>query len=344
MADAYAGDSEAKRLIRAWFWSEASLPTVTEPAIVLASRDGGDLECLKRLGASQGSVIAVDRNAQALKKCEGKHGSFANFVHGDVGLVLGHIAPSSVYLDFCGCFGEETFSATRKAFEKCGHVGVVLQMGREAGEPFKFATLDELRRWIIVDLERTATLTRREMRMVKASLRNNSKLAQKATELERGNNPVTGWDALGGWCFPKRFNRYVAPQDLGARESESGLRSLDARVETLLTCLQYSTAKPTQATQRAAYRGHRVPMMHLTIQPGDDPVAHQMPVLYSDEACRFWKAAWALKSQRFRVAAGISDSSVPALRAHMSRGTYWPGIEAQMKKAPKSMRQRELSK
>lgn len=140
----YAGDSYRKRIARVYMLqaiaaaraNHAINPTPERPLVLLLG-EGRDAALLSMSGFAMNSVVAFDRDADAVARFEDSEtGEILarmglTVFHGDVREAL-ELNPRVAWLDFCSPLNATTFEIIADYSRVCDFLCVVLSMGRDA--------------------------------------------------------------------------------------------------------------------------------------------------------------------------------------------------------------------
>lgn len=137
--DTYRGESYAKKIARFYFWKRYLADFQDwkrHPVLVLASRNGGDIQVLRSLGVPSDQIVAIDNNEKAARECSERLG--IKVVVADVVSFLKDTKQlfGCVFLDFCGPISDakmRDFEAAAERVVTDGIVGVAVLRGREKG-------------------------------------------------------------------------------------------------------------------------------------------------------------------------------------------------------------------
>jgi hypothetical protein len=152
----YKGESDAKKLLRFSYWSEArdllEDRFFTGRHLVLSSQEGGDISTLLWMGVDPKNIIAVDTNKNALDAAKDKYKEYeVPFIHGNVFDLdvrpkkkkNGRTTPAvvSAFFDFCAPLSIEMIDKvvvwTRINLSTDAALGIAVLRARERDEVFK---------------------------------------------------------------------------------------------------------------------------------------------------------------------------------------------------------------
>lgn len=131
--DTYKGESPGKKEARAFFWQwSIENQSIDGCRLVLCSREGGDIRCLKGFGIT--NVVAAERNTSAYEEATRRFPN-ADIRFGDIRDVAKSIGSlGTVFLDFCGQISAEVVNTTAAIIDVLrpgSLLGVAVLRGRE---------------------------------------------------------------------------------------------------------------------------------------------------------------------------------------------------------------------